>query len=130
MKTVLANLLLIFLVELSLNGYGLKTLAGELDASKYNTAQQLTEYDNYNPQDLKEIQDLVKENVITGQQENIEELMNQIHPTSPQREFTRELMIFLFDIYDLRYEINSFDLIEISEDQVGFLPKVQENPDY
>jgi len=115
-KKYLANLMVIVVVESLLTGCGLQSFLSGAKINQTHTAQ-FPESDNYNSQDVKEIQALLNDNLYAAQQEDIEQVMSQIHPDSPQFESTRLTMIVLFDLYDLEYEVNEMDIIEISDDQ-------------
>ncbi len=64
------------------------------------------------------IKSVINTNIESAENENIEEYMETIHPDSPAYEETRQTMEYLFDTYDLSYDLKDIDVIEITDQMV------------
>jgi len=70
-----------------------------------------------NAEERAAIQALIDENLNAINAENVERYMDTMHPDSPQFEITEETVIYSSDFFDLRYEINDWEIIELTEDK-------------
>lgn len=68
-------------------------------------------------QDRQEIQALIDENLNALNAENVERYMNTMHPDSPQFEITEQTVIYSTEFFDLNYEINDWEIIEMDDDK-------------
>ena len=63
------------------------------------------------------IEKLLKENLKAYKTEDIEALMASIHPDSPVRAHTEEFSKIAFSMYDVDYEYNNLEILELSESE-------------
>ncbi len=63
----------------------------------------------------QDIRNAALENLEARQSEDMDRLMDVIHPESPNYQTFRQQMIPLFDNYDLEYELLSFRFIGLSD---------------
>jgi hypothetical protein len=59
----------------------------------------------------------VRDNIRAMEEENLEEVMATIHKESPSYSTTETLAQQLFDVYDLKYELNDVVLLEKNEEE-------------
>jgi len=70
-----------------------------------------------NKKDIAAIRAVFDANIKALTEENLEAAMDTIDETSPFFETTRKLTELMFKNYDLKYEINQFEVLNISENQ-------------
>ena len=70
---------------------------------------------NKSSQDRVSIEKLLNENLQAYKSENLTALMDSVHPDSPAREQTEEFSKMAFAMYDIDYEYNNLEIIELSE---------------
>ncbi len=63
-----------------------------------------------------EVISLIKKNIKTAQEENLEGNLETIDSNSPSNERTKELLEYMFNTYDLNYEVKDFNLLEVADD--------------
>lgn len=68
-------------------------------------------------QDRASIEKLLKENLKAYQTEDLNKLMDSIHPNSPVREQTEELSQMAFSLYDLEHQYSNLEIIELSDSE-------------
>lgn len=67
-------------------------------------------------EDRAEIQALLDENLNALNAENVERYMNTMHPDSPQFEITEKTVVYSIELFDLKYEINDWEILEMDDD--------------
>ena len=68
-----------------------------------------------NNRDVIAIEKLLKKNLKAYKEEDLTALMNSIHPDSPIRSYTEEFSRIAFSMYDVDYEYNNLEILELSE---------------
>jgi hypothetical protein len=66
---------------------------------------------------------VIKENLVATQSEDTGRVVNTIHEDSPQLRSTREGMLFVFQNYDLVYELEDMQLLSATYNEVKVLCK-------
>ncbi|MBD2292659.1 hypothetical protein H6G06_03955 [Anabaena sphaerica FACHB-251] len=77
------------------------------------TVEAITQQDN----NVAEIRAVFDDNMRALNTENLDLAMSTIDENSPEYEETRQLTQKVFDTYDLKYEINKFEILEISDNK-------------
>lgn len=78
--------------------------------------QAIQKQDNIDPIIAAEIIAVVKENLAATQAEDKERVLNTIHKDCPQRRSTVQGMDYVFANYDMVYNLENADVIEVSGD--------------
>ena len=73
---------------------------------------------NISDRDLESIENLIFDSIQAYNQEDIQAVMDSIHPSSPTRQDTQEMSEYAFLMYDLNYETNDLEIVEISPSEI------------
>lgn len=60
---------------------------------------------------------LVSEHLRASNEEDLQAFMDTFHPDAPGREELESMMQTIFDIYDLSFELNEMEVMEVSADE-------------
>ena len=89
----------------------------------------------FDSQSVREIEDLLMESLAVSEAENLEAGMAMIHPDSPNFEDIRLMAEISMAFYDLDFEYEEYEIIELSENQatlkiIQVTKSIDENTDY
>ena len=86
------------------------------DSTDKSTANK-EEVVNVDAATVKALTDVVKSNIHAVTKRNIAMAMNTIHPESPTKESSRDMMTYIFARLQLRYTIQKMEVIKVDEDE-------------
>ena len=117
-------LLLAFVFLLSLNLHGQELPGTSLPGAATTVSSQdkadkteRTEVEKLDPVTIKELQDVVRTNIFAVSKRNINMALSTIHPESPTKESSKDMMTYIFARLQLKYTIQQLKVTEIDGDE-------------
>ncbi|MBP0028470.1 hypothetical protein [Roseofilum sp. Guam] len=112
-QIALASIITLFSIE------SLPTIASATDV--FNPRYEQDSSQTKEVEERAKIQALLDENLNAINAENVERYMNTMHPDSPQWEITEQTVLYSIDLMDLRYEVNDWEIVEITGDKAQIM---------
>lgn len=66
---------------------------------------------------VKELKDVIKSNIFAVSKRNINMALDTIHPESPTKESSKDMMTYIFTRLQLKYTIQQLEVIEVDGDE-------------
>ena len=85
--------------------------ASKAVASEYSNNSDITSSE----QEIESIESLLDANIQAYQEEDLDRVMNTMHPNSPSNSEVKQISEYAFEYYDISYEKNSFEVVSLSD---------------
>ena len=100
-----------------LPGTSLPGAATKIVKENQETASEVPEKKELDPVMVKELKDLVRTNIFAVSKKNLNMALSTIHPESPTKESSKDMMSYIFARLQLKYTIQLLEVKEIDGDE-------------
>ena len=106
-----------FLLAQDLPGTSLPGSSTGTTETKVDAAVAEPEKKPLDPALVKELKDVIKSNIFAVSKRNINMALDTIHPESPTKESSKDMMTYIFARLQLKYTIQQLEVIEVDGEE-------------